>query len=82
MPQEDRARKLLELLKWISQKKEGATTGAVKAYTRNEITRMGATDRTIENYIETLKKTRFMEYKHPCWHVTNSGRRFLEQYSE
>jgi hypothetical protein len=52
---------------------------AIKAYTRNEITQLGATDKTIENYIDALKTAGFMEYKHPFWFITNSGNAFLER---
>ena len=82
MPQAERSRNLLELLKWVSQKKEGVSTAAMKAYTRNEVTRLGATDKTIENYILALKKAGFTEYKHPYWLITKSGRVFLERQGE
>ena len=82
MPQAERSRNLLELLKWVSQTKDGVSTAAMKAYTRNEITLLGASDKTTENYIRTLKKAGFTEYKHPYWHITRSGRKFLERHGE
>lgn len=80
MPQQERSKNLLEMLKWLSSQEHGVTTAALKAYTRNEITQLGATDKTIENYIDSLKIAGFIEYKHPFWHITKSGRDFLERY--
>ena len=80
MPQAERSRNLIELLKWLSLQEQGSTTAAIKAYTRNEITQLGATDKTIENYIDALKTAGFMEYKHPYWHITKSGKYFLERH--
>jgi hypothetical protein len=80
MPQAERSRNLIELQKWLSLKEKGATTAAMKAYTRNEITQLGATEKTIENYIYALEKARFIEYKHPFWRITKAGRNFLERH--
>lgn len=79
MPQAERSRILIELLKWVASQEKGATTAGMKAYTRNEITQLGATDKTIENYIDALKTAGFIEYKHPYWRATRAGRDFLER---
>ena len=79
MPQAERSRNQIEILKWLRTQQSGATTAAVKAYTRNEITLLGATDKTIENYIDNLKNAGFMEYKHPFWRITKAGLKFLER---
>jgi predicted transcriptional regulator len=50
------------------------------AYTRNEVTQLGATDKTIQNYIDALEKAGFIEYKHPFWKITKSGQTFLERH--
>ena len=80
MPQAERSRNLIELLKWVASSEKGGTTAGMKAYTRNEITQLGATDKTIENYIDALKRAGFIEYKHPYWHATKAGKYFLERY--
>ena len=82
MPQQERSRNLLRMLKWLSTQQQGATTGALKAYTRNEITQLGATDKTIENYIDALKTANFTEYTHPYWKITKAGRDFLQRHGE
>jgi predicted transcriptional regulator len=82
MPQQERSHNQIEILKWLKTQQNGATTAALKAYTRNEITQLGATDKTIENYIDTLKTAGFIEYKHPFWRITKSGMNFLERLGE
>ena len=47
LPQQERSRNLIELLKWLSLQDNGATTAAMIAYTRNEVTQLGATDKTM-----------------------------------
>ena len=80
MPQVERKKNIMEMLKWLSLQEHGATTSGLKAYVRNEVTQLGATDKAIENYIDTAKKAGFMEYKHPFWRITKSGRDFLERW--
>jgi hypothetical protein len=70
------------MLKYMRNLSQGVTTAGLKAYTRNEITELGATDKTIENYIESLKSAGFIEYTHPFWHITQSGKDFLERHGE
>lgn len=82
MPQQERSKNQIEMLKWLKTQQNGATMAALKAYTRNEITQLGATDKTIENYVETLKAAGFIEYKHPFWGITNSGIEFLERIGQ
>lgn len=82
MPQQERSHNQIEILKWLKAQQNGATTAALKAYTRNEITQLGATDKTIENYIDTLKTAGFIEYTHPFWRITKSGINFLERLGE
>ena len=82
MPQQERSHNQIDILKWLKTQQNGATTAALKAYTRNEITQLGATDKTIENYIDTLKTAGFLEYKHPFWRITKSGMNFLERLGE
>jgi predicted transcriptional regulator len=79
MPQQERSRNQLEMLKWLKTQQNGAHTAALKAYTRNEITLLGATDKTIENYIDNLKNAGFIEYNHPFWKITKAGLNFLER---
>jgi predicted transcriptional regulator len=80
MPQQERSRNLIELLKWLSSQNNGATTAAMVAYTRNEVTQLGATDKTIQNYIDALEKAGFIDYKHPFWKTTKAGQTFLERH--
>jgi predicted transcriptional regulator len=80
MPQAERSRNIMELLKWVSSKENGATTAALIAYARNEITQLGATNKTIQNYITALEDAGLMEYDHPFWQTTKAGQIFLERH--
>jgi hypothetical protein len=82
MPQQERSHNLLKMLKYLRTLSQGATTAALKAYTRNDITELGATDKTIENYIESLKSAGLIEYKHPYWLITQAGKEYLERHCE
>ena len=82
MPQQERSGNMIEMLKYLRPLENGATTAALKAYTRNEITQLGATDKTIENYIEALEAAGFIEYQHPFWRITKAGKDFLERRGE
>ncbi len=86
MPQQERSHNLLKMLKYLRslklEGKSGASTGGLKAHTRNEITELGATDKTIENYIETLKNAGLIDYSHPYWRITKAGEDFLERHGE
>ena len=86
MPQQERSHNLLKMLKYLRslelESKPGATTAGLKAHTRNEVTQLGATDKTIENYIETLKSAVLIDYKHPYWRITQAGKDFLERHGE
>jgi predicted transcriptional regulator len=82
LPQQERSKNQIEMLKFLKLQQNGATTAALKAYTRNEITQLGATDKTIENYIETLETAGFIEYKHPFWQITKAGIYFLERLGQ
>ena len=79
MPQQERSRNQVEMLKYLRSQQNGATTAALKAYTRNEITLLGATDKTIENYINNLRNAGFIDYKNPFWKITKAGLKFLER---
>jgi hypothetical protein len=79
MPQAERSHNQVEMLKYLRSQQNGAPTAALKAYTRNEITLLGATDKTIENYIDNLKNAGLMEYKHPFWKITKASLIFLER---
>jgi hypothetical protein len=82
MPQQERSHNLQKMLKYLRGLPQGVTTAALKAQTRNEITQLGATDKTIENYIESLKSAGLIEYNHPFWRITQSGKNFLERHGE
>lgn len=71
----------MELLKWLASADDGATTAAIHAQVRNEITQLGATRKTIQNYIEDLHHAGFIEYKHPFWRITKPGRDWLERHT-
>jgi len=81
MPQSERSNVLKELLKWLASQENGATVSAIHAQVRNEITQLGATPKTIENYITDLHAAAFTEYKHPFWRVTRAGRDWLERHT-
>ncbi len=81
MPQAERSKTLMELLKWLASTNDGATVQAIHAQVRNEITQLGATAKTIQNYIEVLDNAGFIEYKHPFWRITKPGRDWLERHS-
>jgi predicted transcriptional regulator len=79
LPQAERSHNQVEMLKYLRTQENGATAAALKAYTRNEITLLGATDKTIENYIDNLKNAGLIEYTHPFWKITKAGLIFLER---
>lgn len=81
MPQSERSKTLKELMKWLASQDPGATVPAIHAQVRNEITQLGATQKTIQNYIEDLHNAGLIEYKHPYWRVTKFGRDWLERHS-
>ena len=81
MPQSERSKTLRELLKWLASQDNGATVQAIHAQVRNEITQLGATQKTIQNYIEDLHAAGFIEYRHPYWKITKAGRDWLERHS-
>jgi predicted transcriptional regulator len=81
MPQSERSKILMELLKWLASRDDEATTAAIHAQVRNEITQLGATAKTIENYIHDLDHAGFIEYKHPFWRIIKSGRDWLDRHS-
>jgi hypothetical protein len=80
MPQSERANVLKEIVKWLASQEKGATVQAILQYTKWEITEGGATDSTIKKYIDDLGKAQIIEYEHPFWKVTNSGRTWLERH--
>ena len=81
MPQSERSKTLREMLKWLSSQERGAPVQAIHAQVRNEITQLGATAKTIQNYIEDLDTAGFIEYNHPFWKVTKAGKDWLERHS-
>lgn len=81
MPQSERSKTLRELLKWLASQESGVTVQAIHAQVRNEITQLGATPKTIQNYIEDLSAAGLIEYKHPFWRITKAGRDWLERHS-
>lgn len=81
MPQSERANNLREIVKWLETQKDGATTQAMYAYIKWEITEGGATDSTIRKYMKDLEAGSLIEYKHPYWHVTEFGKKWLSRHS-
>jgi predicted transcriptional regulator len=81
MPQSERSNNLKKILKWLNSQKEGATTSALRFHIKWGITEGGATDTTIKNYLEDLKSAGFIAYKHPRWHITDLGKKWLQQHN-
>lgn len=81
MPQSDRSKTIKALVKWLVHQDPGATTAGIHAQVRNEITELGATQKTIQSYIEDLDHAGIIEYEHPYWKVTKFGREWLERHS-
>ena len=80
MPQSERASIIKQLLKWLDSKEKGATTEAILHYTKWEISEGGATDSTIKKYIQDLDRACLIEYKHPYWKITTSGKKWLKKH--
>jgi len=80
MPQSERSSILKEMLKWLLQFDKGQTVAAILAYTKLEITELGATDNTIKKYIQDLDHAGLIEYKHPFWKIADLGRKWLERH--
>lgn len=80
MPQSERSEILKKLLKWLNTQ-EKKTLAAIVHHVKWEITEGGATNKSIKKYVEDLHKAGLIEYKHPFYKITNSGKEWLERHS-
>lgn len=83
MPQSERSIIFKKILRWMLEQcliSEGVTTQAIITYTIEEICEMGATEKTVKDYIEYLGRSLMIEYKHPYWRITEKGKDWLERH--
>jgi len=84
MPQAERTHNIIKLLKWFRDVQATATRGQVIAYTKMEITSMGATERTAISYLEDCGHYGLIETMrdHPGrFKISNAGKKWLERHS-
>ena len=71
-----------QLLRWLnakSKKSDGASTSEIIKYVMSEITSLGASERTVQRYIATLSKLRFIRIYKFKWKVTDEGENWLKR---
>jgi len=71
-----------QLLKWLnakSKKSDGASTHEIIHYCISEITSLGASERTVQGYIRTLKALGFIRIYRLKWKVTDEGENWLKR---
>ena len=81
LPQSERSQNIKELLKWIEakSKRKGATLQEIVSYTQREICEMGASQRTILDYIRSLERARFIHTEGLRFLITEQGKNWLER---
>ena len=81
MPQSERSEILKKILTYLEkQEEEKATMEAIIHHTQWEITEGGASVSTIKKYIESLHRGGLIGYKHPFWHITGHGNKWLKRH--
>jgi len=72
---------LKHLAEWISSQENGATVQAICQHAVGMICEYGGkrniSYRTAEKYIQVLDHAGIIEYKHPCWKITEHGKAWL-----
>ena len=71
-----------ELLRWLnakSKKNNGATTHEIIQHCISEITSLGASERTVQNYIRTLADLGFIRIYRLKWRLTDKAKNWLER---
>jgi len=65
----------------LNTQRKRATLSAICYHVKWEITEGGATDKSIKKYIEDLHKAGLIEYNHPFYKISNSGKEWLERHA-
>lgn len=81
MPQSERSQIMKELLRWVNakSKKNGATTSEILHHCMSEITSLGASERTVQNYIRTLNDLGLIAIYRLKWKTTDKGQNWLKR---
>ena len=82
MPQSERSQIIKEMLMWIDAKTKkdgGATLLQIVRYTESEITSLGATQRTVKSYLNTLLRHSLVSLKGLKFVCTQTGKNWLEK---
>ena len=86
MPQSERSQNMKEILRWLKDVvgEDGVTVGQIVAYVVNEVTELGATEKTAKGYVERLHKASLIDFVSPNsskFRITKAGRKWLERHS-
>ena len=71
-----------QLLRWLdakSKKGDGATTSEIIHHCIQEITELGASERTVQGYISTLNSLGLIRIYRLKWKLTEEGKNWLER---
>lgn len=82
MPQSERSQIIKEMLMWIvakTKKDGGASLSLIVRHCESEITNLGATQRTVQSYLSTLVRHRFVTLKGLKYVSTQTGENWLEK---
>jgi predicted transcriptional regulator len=81
MPQSERSEVIQDLMTWLEAKSKtrGATHKEIIHHVQVNITSMGATPRTCENYIRDLLNAKLIESKDLRWKVTKEGHDWIKR---
>lgn len=82
MPQEKRSYVNIELLKWLHAKTKrggGATRREIVSHVILEVTDLGATKRTVLNYLQTCLELGLVSIHRNRYRLTSVGKNWLER---
>lgn len=83
MPQPERTDKMSEILLWLNAKtkKNGASRAQLRQHTQLEITRLGATKRTCDAYLNDLLSLGLVDIGRAYrYHITADGIAWLKRH--
>jgi len=81
MPQPERTKKIIKLLKWLLNIQKTATLAQCVAFIRVEITEMGGTERTARSYVNDCGHFGLIEESRGRFKITPFGQKWLERHS-
>jgi len=63
-----------KMVQWLASKPDGASVDAIVRHTKLQICEGKITEKAVEKLIEELDHDGVIEYVHPRWKITRSGR--------